>query len=1041
MSINLSDYQHAGIFVEEVNNSVVDRPVPQEAIINFVPGFSRKGTVFNRPVLIKVKSERNKYFGDIDRYLEKKGSFFHRTIEVALNTGPVWAMNLLKTNSLDTLNYISVSLSSQYDNDVVLNRQYDDFFNKAGFWQRDTDSFLFFAQNAQRMIHFTNVGDGAISVFMFKSPAAGFNLTAELWYGGIDKVPTWINKNDLISDYMVRVVVVKGNWNNYTTLAADPNYSKYFTSSGIRKDKVDAFVRDSAVTLLAQYDGSLIPYFQDANKRNIFIESLINTDTDATGLFCTYDIDKVETDLPNGRIDIIGQTLVDLNKPTINFMSYQDTIEEVDAYTEKSLDVLSNVSGLGSITTRTTLNANQTLSGLTLATAGLATSTPAITVTSTSGQAIINNTIIPIVTATYNFSAIPTPASNSTYRIDTLYIDQNGLITVVTGTTFNYTTGTIEATVVAAGLTYPASMPNNAIVYGYLFREKTSAAVDTSVYVPVALQTSGYVPLTIGTLTTNDLQVQTSSTNVLDIKFLATATATKANYKAWRRVLFFNELATKKILSNSVIIDNVGSKVDLSTAVWTDNYTAGTGDKEISLTVGVSSNIRTQAAAGSLVFYFTDNEFKYTSPFVTGNLSGLETRNTVTGTSGYGVVAKLSNFYLDFYNGRINTGDYFYTKLLQASTTVKFVHYANLAHPNSIGDYLIMSTSDAAALGIGVGSNNFNAYIQTHPANTGNFLLSTGQDNSFVGVTDFAPGLVADSFLAAGQIAFRTSSLVATYTLPTAVDIYDYSSKLYLKMYTVGTTLKVDFMADNTLTTPGSILASLLSINTTLSVYSGEAAYTQTLEIEQNSGYTITDTKFLIDSVRYPEIAVGNYVKAFYNPTLLAPGEYPKKFARIIKKQPWSGNTVNNVNYQEITTDIKVDVEIYGSGDYQTTRYTTLEDYVSTYKAITLNGFVTQATSWPDGTEQRQSDVLDVVAKETSLWWALVNKNKFNFRYLVDSFGLGLTAFSKQQLVDITGKRKNCLAFINMPSKRSFINSTNPSFINTDGTLNTEYVN
>lgn len=1116
MSINLSDYPHSGIFIDENNNSVVDRPAPQEAIINFVPGFSKKGTVFNRPVLVKTKTDRNKYFGEIDRSLEKKHSFFHRTIETALQTGPVWAMNILKTNSLDQLNYQSISLAAQYDNDTVSTRVYDDFFNKAGFWQRDTESFLFFAASTQRMIHFTNLGDSPVSIFMYKSPLAGFNLTAEVWYGGVDKVPTWINKNDFISDYMVRVVVVKGNWNDYTALAADSYYAKYFTSAGIRKGMVDSFVRDRAVTLLGSYDGSLIPYFQDNNKRNIFIESLINTDTDRTGVFCSYDIDKVETDYPNGKVDMIGQTLVDINKSKINFMSYQDTIEEIDGYPETGLDTLGNVTGIGTITTRTSTKTNGRTTGIVSATSGLTTSTPTVTLTSTSGTATINNTILDVVTTASVLTAVPVPGANSAYRIDTLYIDQAGTIAVAQGTVYNAAYGSNEATAVSGGLTYPASMPNNAIVFGYMFRNVvgtgsgatfnivaaagpvTSVTVNAAgsgyapntayiltvtgagtgaiitattngsgvftnggivitnagsgysgatctlpsnllyanTYVPVAVDGSGYVPLVIGTGGSDDIQVQASANNVLDMIFYQTATATKGNYKAWRRVLFFEELATKKILNNSVIIDNAGAKVDLTSALWTDNYTAGTGDKRITLTVGTGVNIRTSPAGGNFVFHYTDNEFTLTSPFVSGNLLGFETRSTVTGTSGYGVTAKLSDFYLDFYNGRINSGDYFYTKMLSATTSLRFVHYSNLAYPNSVGDYIIMSAADASTLGIGIGSNNKHILIQSHPVNAGDYLLTDGEGTAG---SVFAPGLVADSYLTGSNIAFKASNLVSTYTTALATDVYDYDAKLYLKMYFVGSNLKADFMADNTLTTIGNIPSSLLSINTTLNVYSGEAAFTQTLEIEQHGSYTITDTKFLIDAVRYPEVKVGDYVKAYIDSPSLQPGEYPKKFARILKKQAWSGNTANNVNYQEITTDVKVDIEIFGS-DYQTTRYTTIEDYVDTYKAISLGGFVSQSTSWPDGTEARQSEILDVIGKGTSLYNAIVNKNKFSFRYLVDSFGLGLTAFSKQQLADITGKRKNCIGFINMPSAKSFKQSTNPSFINTDGTLNIEYV-
>lgn len=1035
MSINLSDYNRAGVFIEERNNSVVDNPAAQEAVVNFIPGFSRKGTVFNRPVLVKTKTDRTTYFGEIDRYLEKKGSYFHRTIEVALQTAPVWALNILKTTSLDQLNYASVSLSAQYDNDPVATQQYDDFFNKAGFWQRDTESFLFFARNSERMIHFTNVSDKKITIFMFKSTIPGYDITAEIWYGGKEKVPTWMSPSDFISDYMVRVVAVNGDWSNYVTLAADPTWSKYFASSGLRKTKVNDFLRDRGVTVLGDYTGSLIPFFRDNKSNNIFIETLVNLDTDRTGLFCAYDIDNVETDFPTGVVDIIGQTLVDNDKSKINFMSYQDTIEETDFYIDTPLDSLSNVIGIGNILARTTDNTNGVLDGMGLALSGGFSTSAAPTLNITGGTAIINNVELTVASdPALGFTALSAPALLTNYRIDAVYIDTAGLIQVATGTVLNGTYAT-EALAVAGGLTYPASMPNNAIVLGYLYRSTDNLSVYSNTYVPVALATgvNSYVPLTIGSAGSNDIVVSNTTTNVLDMVFNTTATATKANYLAWRRVLFFNELVTKKVLTNSVIIDSLGNKIDLSAAVWSDNYSAGSGDKQITITV-TGADIKTESYTnGNFVFYYSDNEF------IMGT-AGLETRSSIAPVNAnYGVVAKNSEMYQDFYNGAINTGDYFFIKKA-VTTSMKFVHYTNTSNPTSVGDWIIMSAADATALGIGAGSNNFHLLIQSHPVNAGDFLITNGYDFDLVPVSGTPEyGLQNDGYLLTGELAFQVNNLVSTYVTTQTIDAYDYNLKVYLKMYFAGATMLVEFMADNTLITPYTILGGDLALNTTINVYSGEAAYEQTLEIEQHAAFTITDTKFLIDSVRYPEVKVGDYVKAYIDLGSLQPGQFPKKFSRIIKKAPWSGNVTYNVQYMEITVDIKVDIQLYGT-DMQTTRYTKIEDYIDTYKAISLGGFAVQAASIPDGTEARQSEILDIIGKDTALYNAITNKNKFNFRYLIDSFGLGLTEFSKQQLADLTGKRKNCIGFLNMPSVKYFKSSSNPSFINDDGTLNLEYV-
>jgi hypothetical protein len=126
--------------------------------------------------------------------------------------------------------------------------------------------------------------------------------------------------------------------------------------------------------------------------------------------------------------------------------------------------------------------------------------------------------------------------------------------------------------------------------------------------------------------------------------------------------------------------------------------------------------------------------------------------------------------------------------------------------------------------------------------------------------------------------------------------------------------------------------------------------------------------------------------------------------------------------------------------DNQATKYSSVDQYADTYKAITLAGFKIRQASMPDGTEAKQNQILNLVSKGTPLFKSLVNKETFDFRYLVDSFGLGLTERSKQQLVDICGDRLEAFGFINMPSIKSFKNSSSPSFVDSENVLQVEYI-
>ena len=80
MAIQIGKYKRPGIFIEEIDRSVVTSPTQDLGTPNLVIGVSRKGPV-NTPIEVKNISEITSIFGDIDRQLEKKGSFFHRTLQ------------------------------------------------------------------------------------------------------------------------------------------------------------------------------------------------------------------------------------------------------------------------------------------------------------------------------------------------------------------------------------------------------------------------------------------------------------------------------------------------------------------------------------------------------------------------------------------------------------------------------------------------------------------------------------------------------------------------------------------------------------------------------------------------------------------------------------------------------------------------------------------------------------------------------------------------------------------------------------------------
>jgi len=1071
MAIQIGKYKRPGIFIEEFDKSVISSPIV-EGITNLVIGVSKKGPV-NTPIKVSTTGELESIFGQLDRSLERKGSFFHRTVSKMLETSPIYAMNLLLTDdTLDVIEYQSLSTSSSSNNDIEREGPYRRFFDTTGFWKRDTESFINLTKGntgyLERAFSLTNLSDRYVTIFAFKSQLTGFNRTMLEWYGSIEKMPPYVNPQDYTSDYLVDVVIIAGDWSNYQQLAVDSRWSSYFNASGLRKEQVSNFANDRNVTTLAYYEGlSLIPYFRDLNGRNIFIETTINRDTDKTGVFCAFNNDLVEKDYYNGTLDLLGNTLVGSEDVDINFLSYKETITESISITNTPLDLPGNVtamlggtwsgyeylnqephafdSGSGPLTsgvvynvdTRTAYFAEGSVYGVSRnSVVSPTSSTTSIQVeydVDLESFAIIGDSYVPVqgtssgsVTLTLNSSDYTYSTSGVTYS-SVFVLNASGEISVVNSLTSG---------------TYP-SVATSDIVLGYLnFIVASGSFASQSLSVTdVNIDTNGFVDYTFGTQSGRDYYISEVSTGKIKVEFRDTAnTPSVSNYTQYRRFKLFNRLTSLIDSPNknkmSILLDpTTYEKYSLENIEISDIVYSTTQNKSFTLS-GFGTTDLTYIKQGFFTLYTEDNEFLL-------GKEGVVTKNE-TADADYGVVSKYSNFYTKYFDGVINTKDFFYDNRLY--TTSKSGVSSNLL----VGDTVnIVFTSGEGAQGATSAYAGNDYIIFDYPNFDGQVgLLSTEQllfpsseknKGSFTIVSNTvnpsqSAALLANAlgYTASNFFAYQVNENVTYEELNDVNTVYSYETKHYLRMFLDGNgVLTVDFK--------DSSLESDVDVNTeannTFNIQSGKSNYTQTIEIEVPAGYVQVPNKILVDGARYTEIKVGDFLEASYDTNLLQVGEYPRKMTRVLSKRQYSGDA----SLVEITCDSTIYVRNF-SGDLQTTRFVTIDQYATTYKAISLKGFRIRTASLPDGTETRQSDVLDLVGKGTPLFKALTNKEAIDFRYLIDSFGLGLSERSKQQLVDICGDRLDAFGFINMPSARSFKNSSSPSFVDTDGVLQTSYI-
>jgi hypothetical protein len=272
----------------------------------------------------------------------------------------------------------------------------------------------------------------------------------------------------------------------------------------------------------------------------------------------------------------------------------------------------------------------------------------------------------------------------------------------------------------------------------------------------------------------------------------------------------------------------------------------------------------------------------------------------------------------------------------------------------------------------------------------------------------------------------------------------------WIKMYIDSDeNLKIKFYSDDKMSTsPIEIDGFESNYNSKFIIYSDKSNWKQTIEIEKSESITdlTNTTSIYVNKDRYSEIRKGTFLEAYYDSTYYdnpgegyMKGEMPKKFVRVIDVKNDNSNTELKILYTD--GPIKINPSESGiTSEYYTTSYYSIENYITEYKGISIDPFVVHVDSIPNGTEERQTSILNVIENGTRLSKGLSNKNRISWRYLIDSFGLGLTANSKQQYLDLCGNKLNCLGFINMPSAKEFKKSQNPSFINDDYSINMEYI-
>lgn len=921
--------RNKGIYIEERDYSVYNITRFFNRFV-LVVGCSRKGPI-NIPILVTSPENFEEIFGKHDYSLERKGSYFHRTVKDLLTESPVICVNLRQFNALDDkYNWQTLSTSSNIINSQKRSNPISDFYNiDNGFWKRSSKELNEVSKtnttDNNKPLSFVNQNTKPVSILIFKSTLKGFDISVEDWYG-IGKHPDYLQAKDYISDYMLEVHAVEGEWNNYKELSVHPKWSKFFGKDGIKKDKVNEFYNQEGVNLLKKWHCCLIPYFTDKKGKDLHIETVINNDVNETGIMCSYDTDIIE----EGNIDINGESLT--NNAEIDFLSYKKYLTDFLVLSETLLDSPNNAFGYHKF------NSNGR--------------------TQTNAEGYVHNVKLKplIISSTTTVEVRPFDASNESYGIingKKIDIDSNmgtilalhetvsignhvAFLVVLTENGIDFRLG--KETPLDQELYLPHIDGRNEIVLGYYEIQQDLVGNYETFFNPVTLDKLGFVnPFDNGIsfITTDYIWLQ-------QIVFENINKLNPQDYKQQRIYHLWYWLSNNLNEDTSVVIDDNGLKQEIK---WIEQ--GGTNDKWIKIAVkDSSSNI---SGTNGISYYMKDIEFlSKNNTFEQSKPPLFFSENSIIG---YDTFIEES-----FIKGEINSGDPFFWSISE-EFDVEFVF------DTTLNQNLIVTTEVLGTY------NQKKVVVEGTKYNNGiwNFLNVINYNDKYAIV-------VQENVINEKSEQIR---------------IFDADNPLIINLYTKNKeTYGLVELWDGK---PEELYKRLKEKDSA-------SQWLKTLEIER----FIESNKVVVDWKRYSEHLELNYFLLGEN----------RKWTRIVDLQRLSETELL------VETDGIINYKTF-NGKAQTNIIRPIHNWIDTLDFKTLKPFIPRNEVFPDGTKEKQREILDLIAKGTKLHSALVH-DKIEWRYLVDSFGGGLYENSKYQLAQLAESKKFALSFINVPSIKEF---------------------
>lgn len=275
-------------------------PAQEAETLRLVVGYSEKGP-FNTPVYIESVSDFTSIYGNLSKRLERRGVYFHRLAQQALQSGPILALNLKPFNE-ETIEYTNFN-ASEIVAPMVQSAEVKSVYDTNRFWALDADQLPERLNTSKYItVATTDIKDNSCSMFIRKIvPTSYKGITIRSWYASQSlELPEYLDaiQDTDISDYFAEVYVFRGEFTKelcgeggalakYFDVDGDavsvkPSHKagevNYADAFGDPADALADMATDSNSNFVGMYQGILLPYFKDANGNYISLDIKFNAD-------------------------------------------------------------------------------------------------------------------------------------------------------------------------------------------------------------------------------------------------------------------------------------------------------------------------------------------------------------------------------------------------------------------------------------------------------------------------------------------------------------------------------------------------------------------------------------------------------------------------------------------------------------------------------------------------------------------------------------------------------------------------------------------